>query len=109
MSYRLESPRPRPPAISTHSEDKSSLLYDLPTATSVTSPTASKSRLTSPSPSVRARGSKRFKSPPPSATVPSRALQSDLETFAEQCRSWYVHFVLPVNHPQLRPQVLQPG
>lgn len=46
---------------------------------------------TSPSFSSRPRGGKRIKSPPPShSPIPSKALQGDLETFAEQCRLWFV-------------------
>jgi hypothetical protein len=105
MSYRLEAPRPRPPPISTLSDDKSSLLYDLPSATSTTfatSSVSSKSRFSatvSPSSSGRPRGNKRIKSPPPSASdTLSRALQSDLEIFADYCRSWYASQSLSLSY-----------
>lgn len=100
-SYRLETPRARPPPpvpIRTRntspaphlngSKDRKSLLYDLPSATP-TSP-----RLNSPSsPTARSqsRASRiRGMTPPPGrAPTPSRPLERDLEKFADVCRAWY--------------------
>ena len=112
-SYRLETPRPRPPPLpirsrhtmspspsrlSASKEPDQPLLYDLPTATTM-STTYSASRVGSPiSPNARSqsRASRgRHMTPPPSnrAPTPSRPLERDLENFAELCRAWYVHLL----------------
>ncbi|KAL4080265.1 hypothetical protein V8B97DRAFT_2055275 [Scleroderma yunnanense] len=109
-AYRLETPRARPPppplrspkpiSVSTATQ---TLLYDLPSATSVMSPPNSpvaKSGFTSPtSPtftSGRSRGRRNGRpgpTPPPSArnrsATPLGVSRSDLEKFAECCRAWY--------------------
>lgn len=89
MSYPLETARHhRPPPISIHTTDAPQDLATSPFSVLSMSPTRSP---TSPSFNGRPRGGKRIKSPPPSQSpVPSKALQSDLETFAEQCRLWFV-------------------
>ena len=87
MAYPLETPRhQRPPPISIHAGDSSKDLATSPFSVLSMSPTRSP---TSPSFSGRPRGGKRIKSPPPSQSpIPSKALQSDLEAFADQCRLW---------------------
>lgn len=88
MSYPLETARHhRPPPISIHTNDAPQELATSPFSMLSMSSTRSP---TSPSFSSRPRGGKRLKSPPPShSPIPSKALQGDLETFAEQCRLWY--------------------
>ncbi|KAH7888495.1 hypothetical protein F5I97DRAFT_705279 [Phlebopus sp. FC_14] len=111
-AYRLETPRARPPpplrfqkpsSVLSTSGNSQSLLYDLPSATSFTSPPNSpnaKPPPTSPSsPSFPGSRSRERRSgrpgptPPPSArnrsTTPLGLSRSDLEKFAEHCRSWY--------------------
>lgn len=89
MAYPLETPRhQRPPPISIHAADTSKGLATSPFSVLSMSPTRSP---TSPSFSSRPRGGKRIKSPPPSqSAIPSKALQNDLEAFADQCRLWCV-------------------
>ena len=90
MAYPLETARHhRPPPISIRADNGSTNdLATSPFSVFSMSPTRSP---TSPSLNGRPRGGKRVKSPPPSQSpIPSKALQSDLETFAEQCRLWYV-------------------
>ncbi|TFY70306.1 hypothetical protein EVG20_g2700 [Dentipellis fragilis] len=109
-SYRLETPRrPPPPPLRLNSGKRSSslagksnptsepLLYDLPSATPLSPPGTSPSRVTSPtSPSYAGRSRirvprSRRSSPQPSrarSATPSRVM-SDLEDFAEHCRQWY--------------------
>jgi hypothetical protein len=113
-SYRLQTPRPRQPPAPLHFEQSSftpssalssqqtppTLLYDLPSTSSMTPPTSpkSKGRLVSPSsPSFPGRsrpGRNGRPTPPPSArnrsTTPSGVAPSELEKFAEYCRAWYV-------------------
>lgn len=93
MAYPLETPRhQRPPPISIHAGDSSKDLATSPFSVLSMSPTRSP---TSPSFSSRPRGGKRIKSPPPSQSpIPSKALQSDLEAFANQCRLWCVSSVV---------------
>ena len=110
-SYRLQTPRPRqapspltfdnsykaPSVISSH-HDSQTLLYDLPSTTSMSPPTSPRSagRILSPtSPSFpsRSRGTRNGRpTPPPSgrnrSATPSGAAASDLESFAEHCRAW---------------------
>jgi hypothetical protein len=110
-SYRLQTPRPRHPpsplnfdnsfkpssVVSTH--DPQTLLYDLPSTTSISTPNSPKSagRMMSPgSPSFsgRSRGVRNGRpTPPPSgrnrSTTPHGVAPSELEQFAEYCRSWY--------------------
>ncbi|KIJ68005.1 hypothetical protein HYDPIDRAFT_107574 [Hydnomerulius pinastri MD-312] len=114
--YRLETPRPRPPPppLRPHNSPKSTsvlitngnaqtLLYDLPSTTSLASPPNSPNAKpgplspTSPTfPGGRPRGRRNGRpgpTPPPSArnrsTTPLGVSRSDLEKFAEYCRSWY--------------------
>lgn len=117
-AYRLETPRPRPPPppLRHHSPRTSvinnpssqTLLYDLPSSPSITSPPTSptlpKYGLASPTspsfPGGRARGRRggRTGPTPPArnrSSTPLGASQSDLEKFTDYCRSWYsTHFVL---------------
>ncbi|KAF9010541.1 hypothetical protein BDQ17DRAFT_1397237 [Cyathus striatus] len=112
-SYRLQAPKPRRPPSSlsfdnssfrssivlTGQQDSQTLLYDLPSTTSMSPPTSprSPSRLvspTSPSFSGRSRGMRNGRpTPPPSArnrsTTPLGVAPSELEKFAEYCRAWY--------------------
>ncbi|EJF65349.1 hypothetical protein DICSQDRAFT_99096 [Dichomitus squalens LYAD-421 SS1] len=104
-SYRLESPRPRPPPLPLrtgnlparnsqilgHKDATETLLYDLPSS-NPTSPT----RLTSPtspttpySPRSGRRVSKMTSPKNSRSNTPSRPMQSELEEFAELCRAWY--------------------
>lgn len=103
-SYRLETPR-RPSHLSLGNQESSSyrssspgspsFLYDLPSSMTISPPTSPKSNnrgLSSPtSPSFSRSGRP---TPPPGgrhrSTTPSRVAQSDLEQFAEYCRSWSV-------------------
>lgn len=113
-SYRLQAPRPRHVPAPLHFEQSSftpssavssqqtppTLLYDLPSTSSMTPPTSpkSKGRLVSPtSPSFPGRsrpGRNGRPTPPPSArnrsTTPSGVAPNELEKFAEICRAWYV-------------------
>jgi len=95
MAYPLETARHhRPPPISIHTDDNSKDTATSPLSVLSMSPTRSP---TSPSFNGRLRGGKRIKSPPPSQSpIPSKALQSDLETFAEQCRLWSVFNFVPL-------------
>ncbi|KAG6837516.1 hypothetical protein H0H93_008441 [Arthromyces matolae] len=110
-SYRLETPRPRqpPPAplrftnnpsltsssvLAAHGEQ--TLLYDLPSTSSMTPPTSPqlKGRLISPtSPTFSPRSRRGAPTPPPSgrnrSSTPSAVAPSELETFAVHCRAWY--------------------
>ncbi|KAF9222744.1 hypothetical protein BS17DRAFT_783321 [Gyrodon lividus] len=116
-AYRLETPRPRPPppplrshvssktnSVLIHNGNTQTLLYDLPSSTSIASPpnspTVAKPGPTSPSatsfPGGRSRGRRHGRpgpTPPPSArnrsTTPLGISRSDLEKFTEYCRSWY--------------------
>ncbi|PPQ68421.1 hypothetical protein CVT24_004842 [Panaeolus cyanescens] len=111
-SYRLQTPRPRQPPsplnfdnsfkssslVHVH-QDSQTLLYDLPSATTISPPTSPRSpnRVVSPSsPSFpgRSRGIRSGRpTPPPSSrnrsTTPSGVASSELEQFAEHCRAWY--------------------
>ena len=89
MAYPLETARHhRPPPISIHTNDGPKDLPTSPFSVLSMSPTRSP---TSPLFNGRPRGGKRVKSPPPSRSpIPPKVLQSDLETFAEQCRLWCV-------------------
>lgn len=94
MAYPLETARHhRPPPISIRADNGSTNdLATSPFSVFSMSPTRSP---TSPSLNGRPRGGKRVKSPPPSQSpIPSKALQGDLETFAEQCRLWWVSDVI---------------
>ena len=109
-SYRLQTPRPRkspqplnfdnsfqPSSINTHGPQ--TLLYDLPSTASISPPTSPRSarRMVSPgSPSLSGRsfGVKNGRpTPPPSgrnrSATPLGVTPSELEQFAEYCRSWY--------------------
>lgn len=136
-SYRLEAPRPRPPppplrfqnspnASSTLNSDHNpqTLLYDLPSATSISPPLSSsqpKGRVVSPtSPTFQSRSSRGPRSgrptPPPSAgrnrsVTPLEVAPSELEEFAEHCRAWYIVLVVLIatTNSRLSSQVLQPG
>ena len=110
-SYRLQTPRPRqpPPPLSfdnsfqpssvVSAHDPQTLLYDLPSTTSISPPTSPRStrRMVSPgSPSFsgRSRGVRNGRpTPPPSrrnrSTTPLGVTPNELEQFAEYCRSWY--------------------
>ncbi|KAF9233326.1 hypothetical protein BU15DRAFT_90395 [Melanogaster broomeanus] len=112
-AYRLETPRSRPPPPPLRPHNSSSktnsvlinngttqtLLYDLPSSTSIASPPNSptyvKAVPSSPSfPSGRSGGRRRgHPTHPPSArnrsTTPLGISRSDLEKFTEYCRSWY--------------------
>lgn len=112
-SYPLQTPRPRHPPSSLHFEPSSfisssvintqmaspTLLYDLPSTSSMSPPTSprSKGRVTSPSSptfSGRSRAGRNGRpTPPPNArnrsTTPSGVAPSELEKFAEYCRAWY--------------------
>ncbi|KAI0745828.1 hypothetical protein C8Q76DRAFT_705191 [Earliella scabrosa] len=111
-SYRLETPRPRPPPLPIRTNNlpirnsqilgqkdaTETLLYDLPSS-NPTSPTraVSSSLPTSPtSPySPRSRSARMRMTPPPSggkhsrSNTPSQPMRSELEEFAEHCRAWY--------------------
>lgn len=112
-SYHLQASRPRqPPAplnfddssfqpssiLSTH-QDAQTLLYDLPSAASMSPPTSPKlnNRIISPtSPSFpgRSRATRNGRpTPPPSgrhrSSTPLGVAPSELEKFAEHCRAWY--------------------
>ncbi len=115
-SYRLETPRPRPPPLPIRSSNASHspsrlagsigskdtaqpLLYDLPSA-GMMSPTFNNSRMGSPiSPTARSQSRTRRMTPPPSnrAPTPSRPLERDLESFAALCRAWYDIYLLLSN------------
>ena len=111
-SYHLQASRPRqPPAplnfddssfqpssiLSTH-QDAQTLLYDLPSAVSMSPPTSPKlnNRIISPtSPSFpgRSRATRNGRpTPPPSgrhrSSTPLGVAPSELEKFAEHCRAW---------------------
>ncbi|KAF8160786.1 hypothetical protein B0H34DRAFT_672899 [Crassisporium funariophilum] len=111
-SYRLQASRPRQPpsplnfdnsfkptSVISSQNDAQTLLYDLPSTTSMSPPTSPRSggRIispTSPSFSGRSRGMRNGRpTPPPSSrnrsTTPLGAAPSELEQFAEYCRSWY--------------------
>lgn len=106
-SYRLETPRPRPPPPPIRTRNLKSLspsdpkeitdsLFDgEPTAVHISrSRAASPPVITSPkSPSYSTRSRSRGATPPPSghlrSTTPSQPIRSELEAFAENCRSWY--------------------
>ncbi|KAF8973099.1 hypothetical protein BDZ97DRAFT_1649050 [Flammula alnicola] len=112
-SYRLQAPRPRqvpsplnfdnsfkPSSVASSHYDSQTLLYDLPSTTSMSPPPTSPrsaGRMISPSsPSFpgRSMGTRNGRpTPPPSSrnrsATPSRVASSDLELFAEYCRSWY--------------------
>lgn len=100
-SYRLETPRARPPPpvpIRTRntspaphlngSKDRKSLLYDLPTATP-TSPRFSSPTTPTARSQSRASRSRGMTPPPGRAPTPARPLERDLEKFADVCRAWY--------------------
>ncbi|EMD37334.1 hypothetical protein CERSUDRAFT_114012 [Gelatoporia subvermispora B] len=103
-SYRLETPRPRPPPLPIRtsvlsrkqtspfdSNDASdTLLRDLPSSTTGSPVRAySPSGPTTPiSPRSRTRAS-RMTPPPSRSMTPSQPARSDLEQFAELCRAWY--------------------
>ncbi|KAK7692564.1 hypothetical protein QCA50_004194 [Cerrena zonata] len=115
-TYKLETPRPRPPPLpirSTNFNPKSAssprlsgthnspstLLYDLP-PTFTPSPTRAKSSPgfvspTSPTFRSRSRGPGRVTSPTPtvgnrnSIAAANNVRSEDLEQFAEHCRAWY--------------------
>ncbi|KAF8070605.1 hypothetical protein FPV67DRAFT_1487977 [Lyophyllum atratum] len=110
-SYRLQTPRRQPPtplhfdkpsfASSSvlNAQGSQTLLYDLPSTSSMSPPTSpqSKSRLispTSPTFSGRSRpGRHAGPTPPPSgrnrSATPLGVAPSELETFAVHCRAWY--------------------
>ncbi|KAG5654390.1 hypothetical protein H0H81_003214 [Sphagnurus paluster] len=119
-SYRLQAPRPRPPPSPLHFDEPSfnsqtasqTLLYDLPSTSSMSPPTSpqSKARLISPaSPtfSTRSRQGRRVgPTPPPSArnrsSTPSGVAPNELEAFAVHCRAWYacrIQTLPPLTHP----------
>jgi len=113
MSYRLETPRSRPPppplrhptprsSIHINIKSNTTLLYDLPSSPSVSSPPTSpvlpKHGSASPSspsfPGGRARGRRGGRTGPiPPArnrsSTPLGVSQSDLEKFTDICRAWY--------------------
>ena len=109
-SYRLQASRPRkapsplnfdnsskPSSVVSNHLDSQTLLYDLPSTTSM-SPTSSRSvgrviSPTSPSFPSRSLGSRGGRpTPPPSSRnrsqTPSGVASSELEQFAEYCRTW---------------------
>ncbi|KAF5380360.1 hypothetical protein D9615_004560 [Tricholomella constricta] len=111
-SYRLQAPRPRPPPSPLHFDEPSftsssvlnaqgsqTLLYDLPSTSSMSPPNSpqSKGRLVSPtSPTFSGRsrpGRRTGPTPPPSSrnrsATPSGVAPNELETFAVHCRAWY--------------------
>ncbi|OBZ67010.1 hypothetical protein A0H81_12809 [Grifola frondosa] len=113
-SYRLETPRARPPPLplrATHLSVKTSplpgketsetLLYSLPSPTRISpsrglSPNGIPSPSSPLSPRSRTPRGRRMTPPPSSSTysrsnTPSRPMRSDLEEFAERCRAWYYH------------------
>lgn len=117
-AYRLETPRPRPPppplrhpsprtSVHINTQSNQTLLYDLPSSPSITSPPTSPifpkhgpTSPTSPSfPGGRARGRRggRTGPTPPArnrSSTPLGVSQSDLEKFTDCCRSWCsTHFV----------------
>jgi len=111
-SYPLQTPRPRQTPSPLHFErssfisssvlnsrsDSPTLLYDLPSTSSMTPPTSprSKGRVISPtSPTFPGRsraGRSGRPTPPPNArnrsTTPSGVAPSELEKFADYCRAW---------------------
>ena len=97
--------QPSPRSIATVNGDKNSqtLLYDLPSTASISSPAASpngKSGLVSPisaSYPGRSRTPRNARpTPPPSASnrsiTPLGVAKTDLEKFADHCRLWFVLF-----------------
>lgn len=110
-SYRLQTPRRQPPSplhfdkpsftpqSVLNAQGSQTLLYDLPSTTSMSPPTSpqSKGRLISPTSSTfsgRSRpGRHAGPTPPPSArnrsATPAGVAPSELETFAVHCRAWY--------------------
>ncbi|KAI0093024.1 hypothetical protein BDY19DRAFT_921611 [Irpex rosettiformis] len=103
-SYRLETPRPKPPPIpirssntlsssSQHRDTSAPLLYDLPSAT----PASPRSPCFSPPPTSptgrsqsRMSRSKGMTPPPHNRTLTAAQPQErDLENFASVCKSWY--------------------
>ncbi|TFK73905.1 hypothetical protein BDN72DRAFT_834231 [Pluteus cervinus] len=106
-SYPLQAPRPRPPPpplqfeSSTFDTPPQTLLYDLPSTTSMspppTSPRSRASRIMSPNsppfPGRTLTPKSGRPTPPPSArnrsATPSGVSSTDLEKFAELCRAWY--------------------
>lgn len=117
-AYRLETPRPRPPppplrplpprtSVHISSQSNQTLLYDLPSSSSIisppTSPTIPKPGPASPSspsfPGGRARGRRGGRpGPTPPArnrsSTPLGVSQSDLEKFTDYCRSWYSPYLV---------------
>jgi hypothetical protein len=106
-SYRLETPKPKPPPIpirtsnvpsgdytSNFKDTSTPLLYDLPSATP-TSPKSPRFGTSPTSPTSRRSQSRLSRSkgmtPPPHnrAPTPSQPQERDLESFAAVCRSWY--------------------
>ncbi|KAG6831674.1 hypothetical protein H0H92_008317 [Tricholoma furcatifolium] len=107
-SYRLETPRPRQPPPAPlrftepsftsssvlNSQGSQTLLYDLPSTSSMSPPPTSPQRLISPtSPTFPARTRRGAPTPPPSgrnrSSTPSAVAPNELETFAVHCRAWY--------------------
>jgi len=116
-AYRLQTPRPRPPppplrphdsrtnSVLINNANTQTLLYDLPSSTSLASPpnspTTAKYGPTSPSAASFTGGRSRGRrvghpgpAPPPTAarnrsTTPLGISRSDLEKFTEYCRLWY--------------------
>ncbi|KAK1233171.1 hypothetical protein PQX77_003706 [Marasmius sp. AFHP31] len=111
MSYRLETSRSRQtPAplqfestsfnsTSSFTPQSPTLLYDLPSATSLSPPNSPRSLIRSASPPTspgRSRASRNGRrSPTPGgrnrSQTPVGVAKSDLEKFSEYCRSWYFH------------------
>ncbi|KAF9263308.1 hypothetical protein L218DRAFT_927804 [Marasmius fiardii PR-910] len=109
-SYRLDKPRNRqpPPPLrfepssvrtsSSFTPQSPALLYDLPSATSLSPPNSPSSLIRSNSPPTSPGRSSRAgrngrRTPPPGgrnrSQTPSKVAQSDLEKFSEYCRLWY--------------------
>lgn len=127
-SYRLETPRPKPPPIpirtsnilssSATSEQRDTsapLLYDLPSATP-TSPRSPRFGASPTSPSRRSQSrmsrSKGMTPPPHNrAPTPAQPQERDLENFAAVCKSWWVHlsFLCTVTRYQTSVQVFRSG
>lgn len=124
-AYPLEAPRPRqpPPPPLTFSpsafdfdssisfrgtgKDTHTLLYDVPSSISMTSPTSPRSRhsrvLSPTSPTFTGRQINSGRpTPPPSArnrsTTPSAISSTDLEKFGDLCKQWYSFFGFDLMH-----------
>ncbi|KAI3618740.1 hypothetical protein WG66_016530 [Moniliophthora roreri] len=105
-SYRLEKSRRQPPAplhfdqsshkSSSFTPQSPTLLYDLPSATSLSPPNSPKSLIRSSSPPTspgRTRNRNGRPTPPPGgrnrSQTPLGVARGDLEKFSEYCRLWY--------------------